>query len=199
MLVLPNKTRFAEQWATSLRKQADIACRTTHLSTGRGTRGHLFPSDLCLLLNDELKTPSAIFRAEHADKETHAHPSTNTVTNVPLNWLFIPLRSQSAEWLTKPPVISFYFPGEELDFHVHACYFVFKHSSACKIEVNIAAIGEKKKRHFSIPIPCIVPWFADTQCALIDRLVFPFQSVCECVYACVHVNVREEGLAWEER
>ncbi len=72
--------------------------------------------------------------------------------------------------------------------------FMWVHVNLCVSEIvaNITANGGARRNgHFSIPVRCIVPWFADTQCALIDRLVFSLQSVriCVSVCVCVHVNV----------
>lgn len=64
---------------------------------------------------------------------------------------------------------------------------------------NIAAIGGVKRYgHFSIPIPLhrsVICRY--TMCS--DRSFSLSSPKCVSVYACVHVNVREEGLAWQER
>lgn len=52
------------------------------------------------------KDSRAALGAEDADMETHAHPSSNTLPNVPFFFLCPLLRS---ERLTKPPLISFCF------------------------------------------------------------------------------------------
>lgn len=64
-----------------------------------------------------------------------------------LTVLFIPICCQPAEWLTKPPVISFSFPGEELHLHVPACNsVVFRHSSVCEIMADVAATARVRTK-----------------------------------------------------
>ncbi len=71
----------------------------------------------------------AVLGAEDADMETHAHPSTNTHTNVPLNCSFYP---PSALNLQKAPSDLFPFPWRGIRFSCACMLFcVFKHSSVC--------------------------------------------------------------------
>lgn len=94
------------------RKQPVSAHGTTHLSTARGTQAILLPSDLHLLLNDKLKTSKQRMQTRRPmliPQQTHSLICLLTV-------LFIPLRFEPTEWLTKPTVISFCFPWRGIRF-----------------------------------------------------------------------------------
>lgn len=102
-------------------KQPDMACRTTRLSATRGTHAISLPSDLrlCWLTNQTVFC--IVLWTEDAGIKSHAHPSTNTLTNVPFNRPFYLSLLWTCGMTDKAPSDPLLPPREELHFHVYAC------------------------------------------------------------------------------
>lgn len=124
--------RPALSWPSRRQESSLILLTGQHISQPPEAHGPSPPLRSPSAAEWRTKESQVVLGAGDADMETHAHPSTNTLTNVPLNRSFLSLSALNLQNDWQSPQWSLSLsPGEELDFHVHACNVLCLSAVAC--------------------------------------------------------------------
>lgn len=103
---------FSLSWPSRRQESSLILLTGQHISQPPEAHGPSPPLRSPSAAEWRTKESQVVLGAEDADKETHAHPSTNTLTNVPLNCSFYLSLLWTCGMTDKAPSDLFLFPPE---------------------------------------------------------------------------------------